>query len=477
MKTEGTEMNNARTPRILLATAAIAGASLAAAIDTWEPVKNGTSIPTAAQQANHTTSEHWIGYSDGRVYAKLSSNSWMRLDSAVNPGGTVVNVAPNLPVTAIATVKNYDGLTGYVAFMGNKYQGKLWKVGCNKGTTSWRDLGITEAWNVSANQINGTVYVTSSIGVRYSTDGGATFTTTAPANDPYRPAGATGAVAAVATKPGTETVVVGMTSGEVWIGFGVAAGKVPSWHKVSTVQGKAALPERMVTGIAIDSRDASGKTFYAAFGDGAGRALWATRNGGQSWYAIGDEGLAFASVAVPAAPTATSLYATTSWEMYRSDDNGTTWFRTPRWSGRNIALEYRSHDTSALVRPIKHSIRFKNMGSVPVRLNHALLSYRYTHEGVANSTYYPLYQPSGYYVSATIANLGTERRVNITVDSDVQIPVGGTSPEIVGALGKLDNSYFGQYNDFSFVEDPNWTYNPYFPMFIGGTQVWGFARR
>ena len=80
-------MNNARTPRILLATAAIASASLAAAIDTWEPVKNGTSIPTAAQQANHTTSEHWIGYSDGRVYAKLSSNSWMRLDSAVNPGG------------------------------------------------------------------------------------------------------------------------------------------------------------------------------------------------------------------------------------------------------------------------------------------------------------------------------------------------------------------------------------------------------
>lgn len=324
-----------------IAAVALGGLSQAATIDTWEPVKSQGAIPSTVRQNPSNPDQVWIGYSNGEVYlssnGRLDAPTWNRLDSASDGHGGVVDAAPGLAVTSIAPMANFDGYTAYVSFAGTQQGGKLWRVDWNRTGLTWTDLTgrlpYGDVWNVSFNPRAGVLYVTTAGGVAYSMDNAQTFTTSAPYNDPYQPP-TEGKTSAVAVNPLNETAVVGTTSGEVWLASRITPPWTIAWTKLSSGYW-GALPSQLVSSVAVDLRDAGGKTFYASFGGRVEKSAWVTRTGGQFWNPIvapnipvygNGFGSIVANLSVAPAPNATTLYATTEYGPFRSDDNGTTWF-------------------------------------------------------------------------------------------------------------------------------------------------------
>lgn len=474
-----------------LSLAATAAQAQTLPIDAWEPLKSGAAIPSTTRQSGLDPDQVWLGYTDGKVYlstsGRVASPAWTRLDSAEDGRGGIVNSAPGLAVTSIAPTYTHDEYSAFVSFAGTQQGGKFWRVVKGRGGLSWTDLTSNlpygDVWNASVNPNNGTLYVATGGGVAYSTDFGATFTTVQPANDPLLPPSGS-ALSAVAVNPVSDIVVVGTTNGEVWLVFGAKAG-TPSWTRIDSGHW-GGMPRNLVSSIAIDSRDASGKTFYVSFGGRTDKAVWTTRTGGQFWVSIHNPnipaygngfGAIVSSVStVPGTGSIRTLYATTEYGAFRSDDDGATWFKTARWSGSNVVAEYKHSDNQVVGTQLYPNIRLRNVGSVPVQLKNIKFRYRYTREGNATETYMLDYSP--YTVTRTIGALNAERALDLTIASSATVAAGQVSGEIQGRVAKSDWSNFDQSNDFSYLQTAaSWTLNPYIAVYAGGNQVWGaFAR-
>lgn len=469
----------------------IASNANALPIDTWEPLTSGAAIPSTVRQSTTSPDQVWIGYTDGKVYlstnGRASIPSWNRMDSASDGHGGVVNTAPALAVTSIAPLASNDEYTALVSFAGTQQGHKLWHVMYGRGGLSWTDLTPNlpygDVHNVSFNPRAGIVYVSTSGGVAYSTDRGETFTTVQPANDPFLPPSGS-AVSAVAVNPVSDITVVGTANGEVWLAFGAKAGN-PSWTRISSGSW-GSMPEKQVSSVAIDARDASGKTFYVSFGGRTDKAIWTTRTGGQFWTSIHNPnvpvygngiGAVVSSVStVPGSGAISTLYATTEYGAFRSDDDGATWFKTTRWSGSNVAAEYKHSDNQVVGNQLYPNLRLRNLGSVPVQVKNIKFRYRYTREGGATESYMLDYSP--YTVTRSIGALGAERALDLTIASSATVAAGQVSGEIQGRVAKSDWSNFDQSNDFSYLQTAtSWTRNPFIAIYVGGNQVWGaFAR-
>lgn len=474
-----------------LSLAATAAQAQILPIDAWEPLKSGAAIPSTVRQSASSPDHVWIGYTNGNVYlstnGRASTPSWNRMDSASDGRGGVVNTAPGLAVTSIAPLTSNDEYTALVSFAGTQQGHKLWRVMHGRGGLSWTDLTPNlpygDVYNVSLNPRADIVYVATAGGVAYSTDRGVTFTTVQPANDPFLPPSGS-AVSAVAVNPVSDITVVGTTNGEVWLAFGAKFG-TPSWTQINSGHW-GSMPQNLVTSLAIDSRDASGKTFYVSFAGRTDKAVWTTRTGGQFWVPIHNPnvpaygngiGAIVSSVStVPGASPIATLYATTEYGAFRSDDDGATWFKTARWSGSNVVAENKHSDNQVVGSQLFPNIRLRNLGSVPVQVKNIKFRYRYTREGSATESYMLDYSP--YTVTRSIGALNAERALDLTIASSATVAAGQVSGEIQGRVAKSDWSNFDQSNDFSYLQTAtSWTRNPYIAIYVGGNQVWGaFAR-
>ncbi len=142
-------------------------------------------------------------------------------------------------------------------------------------------------------------------------------------------------VSAIAVAPGNADVVwVGHNNGDVYVALNGTAG-APTWLKVDT-----ALPNRVVTSIAIDGSDS--RIVYASFGGFSPDCLWRTTNGGATWQDISGSGgnglpdVPVRSVAIhPFLPS--WLYAGTDVGVFASEDGGETW-HVPHDGPSNVAV-------------------------------------------------------------------------------------------------------------------------------------------
>ncbi|MBK8801689.1 MAG: hypothetical protein IPN71_06435 [Fibrobacteres bacterium] len=485
------------SPRSTVALAATLGAlSHAASIDTWEPLKSGTAIPSAVRQSPTSADHVWLGYSNGDVYfstnGKLATPAWSRLDSAADGHGGTVNAAPGLAVKSIAPLWSYDSYSAIVVFAGTQQGGKVWRVDHNRGGLAWTDLTSKipygEVLNVSLNTRAGILYLATTAGMVYSFDNGQTFTTVRPQNDPFQPP-TESPVSAVDVNPVIDQAVVGTANGEVWLSFNPKFTSSPAWTRISTFNRGQNLPSQTVTSVAIDSRDASAKSFHVTYGGRISQAVWTTRTGGQFWSAVhnpnipvygGGFGTVVSDIGVAPAPGASTLYAMTEYGPFRSDDNGTTWFSTARWSGRNLAVEYYTDSKSDPVQDIRPMIRIRNLGTTDASIAGARLRYKFTPNGTEPlvATVYNTSWPWNSSVALS-GTSGSETTAEYLVSGTQKIAAGATGAEIQSSIHKANwSASLIQSDDFSFQADAyNWNsnpkLNPWIELWLNGTKVWG----
>jgi len=313
-------------------------------IDDWEPREDAIAVPSFVRQGPTSLDQVWMGYSDGRLYVSESTGrtaapSWIRLDSASDGHGGIVDVAPGSAVTAIAAEYSNDGYSAYVAFAGSEPTGKFWKVSSTSNGLTWTDLSSRlPAGDIQYVEISGwtsVVYVLAAGRIWNSLDGGATFSTSFVYNEKYQPPvdTLTSTVSAFNRNARKDQLVAGTIDGQIWTARPVTPPNNPTWTKISGDAGSP-LPSTIVTSIAFDDRDTSGKTIYASFGNAASEPLWVTRDGGQNWSSLRkpstSANLEVGGVSVALAPGATTLYCSTNAGTFRSDDNGATWTNKPR---------------------------------------------------------------------------------------------------------------------------------------------------
>jgi hypothetical protein len=439
----------------VLGTSTIASAQ---SIDAWEPVKTGSAIPSTATVSSVTGSA-WIGYSDGSVYFTSSPDSaapsWQRMDQGLS---TKV-------VTTIAAADSYDEYIAYVGYNSSAYDSEVYRVMYAHGNVNWTKqlsvpglIGVSTAPGVSSN-----VYVAASGGVLYSKDSGATWSSTNAANDPLTPPSGC-AISAVGGSKRHDIALVGCTNGDVFSVMGLKSGS-PQWTRLDNGY-YSPLPDRMVTRLQIDERDAGGKTFLAVFSGTGTTSTWITRTGGSAWLPASVPVTQVAgpypnilTASLSPAPSGTTLYAQgVNLGAVRSDDDGATWFRTPRWSGRNVAVEYRRNDSNVTGNEIKASFRVKNLGSVPFAMDSIAISYAFTPDGNQAQTYTCFYSDYGCQnISGTVAG-GTLMLDFVNVHATV--PAGQSSGRIDVRVNKNDWSAYNQSNDISFIASAtDWTLN------------------
>ena len=212
----------------------------AQSIDSWEPVHSGTSIPASAAQS-HRTSSAWIGYSDGQVYftSAVDYPDWTRMDRNSNRG-IPFDMGFVHSVTAIATADSYDDYIAYFGFYSEKNYSSLWRCMYNRGGIHWEELApktFQGLLGVSTNPLDyRKLYVATSNGVHYSSDYGASWTTSNP-NDPLTPPSGANISAVISSPEIRDHIIVGCDNGEVWEVSGARAGN-PSWTQLSSGTGR-----------------------------------------------------------------------------------------------------------------------------------------------------------------------------------------------------------------------------------------------
>ena len=462
----------------------LATSVMAAPIDTWEPVKSGPTyiVPTAATVRSTGTTSKWIGYDNGDIYwngTQVNFANFYALDT----------VRPGLPTAIAASGSNDDdwaivSYTTYSAYPRNPlYQ--IFITHNGPSTSAFAPQGATgDVLGVSVNPANSDIlYLATTTG---AFAGSRTTRVFVPklANDPLKvPTGR--AISAVGQATSNDVTVVGTDNGQVWVVFGLKAG-TPSWTRIDLVNGVSAMPAAVVSKVDVDSRDLSGKTFVVSFG-GYGLNARITRNGGQSWTEIPKalfeteivgsvSNVSFAPVA-----GATTLYGYSIGHHgfatgLRSDNNGSAWYATTRWSGSNLAVEYKHLDNTVVGNQLFPNFRIRNLGSVPVSLSGDVVEYLFTPEGTSPLNYYLDYSPYGSAgVTGTFPNYdGISTRLALTLPSYATVPADGVSGEIQGRVAKADWSNMNQANDSSFLAAAtDWKLNPKVRLLVNGTNVWG----
>jgi hypothetical protein len=194
-----------------------------------------------------------VGYQNGDVY--LSSNAdlprptWRRVDTWTDPAGGQHDL-PNNVVLASA-VNPCNAQEAIVGFAGTTQGTKIYRT-ANGGQT-WLQVGIGhEVWGLSYNPLAASrIYAAGPNGVvSYTTDGGATWTTTQPAGDPLLanlPGGATKSIStALVMQNSPGHIWIGTTAGEIWATFDAGA----TWDRKDDDNlsvGAPPLPARSIT--------------------------------------------------------------------------------------------------------------------------------------------------------------------------------------------------------------------------------------
>ena len=458
--------------------------AFAASIDDYEPVRSGSTIPSTADRSSMTDSA-WIGYSDGSVYftgdTYAQSVNWLRMDKGTNLG-LPFDMGFSKTVTAVASADSFDEYIAYVAFHSEKYYSQLYRCTYSRGGITWTDLSsasFTDIEGVSVNPIaRGRVYVASSSAVRYSVDFGKTWSDSS-AGDPLTPpSGAKISAISASRTNRADWIVVGATNGELWLATDARSGAA-SWVRLD--QGLSAnLPDRVVTRVQVDDR-LSPPAILAVFGGANSQSTWTSMNGGQTFVPSqnpivsgGNPKPSVISGSLSPLAGDTSIYGQVIGSgAIRSDDNGQTWFQTSRWSGKNIAVEYKHIDTSD-GNQLYPALRVKNLGSVAVALNSLKFQYRFTPDGTASQTFTCDYSPFGCNnIAGTIANGGLLQLV--IANTSATVAPGQSSGEIQGRVAKSDWSIYNQSNDYSFVREAlTWRQNRHVQLFDAqGTWLFG----
>ncbi len=450
----------------------------AQSIDSWEPVNSASSVPSSSAKSFRTSSA-WIGYPDGSVYftsnRESAAPSWTRMDKGTTMGHPFdANI--HSPITAIASADSFDDYIAYVALASEHYYGRLFRVMYNRSGVTWTDLSEArlDVRGVSVNPLDTSrVYVPGAYtGVKYSSDRGTTWQNDDP-NDPLTPPSGAG-VSAVATNfgGGRDTIVVGTATGEIWLLKG-ARSETPKWESVG--QG---LPSGVVTKVDIDERDPSGNTLYAVVRS----QLWATHTGTAGWQQLrvsplfsGYPSPSPLSASLSPNPNATTLFAQIERfsTAVRSDDDGRTWFGSPRNSGRNLVVEYMHQDRETKGNQIMPSLRVRNLGSVPIALDGLTFKYFFTPEGSGQQA---LYCDWSSYGCDRIQASVERGLITITLRglSEVVAP-GDVSGPIQVRVANTDWSMQDQSNDNSYMQDAtDWHVNEHVLLSDAeGHWLWG----
>lgn len=478
------------TPRLAslqflpLALAAFSGASVAAPIDTWEPVKSGSvyNIPTAATVRSTITASKWIAYNNGDVYFNGSQVNFTNFYATDT-------IRPGVP-TSIAASGSYDddwAIVSYTTYMGRP-RNPLYQIFITHNgpsTSVFNPQGATgDVLGVSMNPANSDIlYLATTTG---AFAGSRTTQVFVPklANDPLQVPSGRG-ISAVSQSSTTDITVVGTDSGEVWLVNGLKAG-APSWTRIDLVHGVSVMPQAIVSKVDVDSRDHSGKTFVVSFST-RGLNARITRNGGQSWTelpnALFESDIVGSVYNVSFAPVdgATTLYGFSIGHHgypigLRSDNNGGAWYHTSRWSGLNLALEYKHTFGGTISNQLAPNFRVRNLGSVDVSLSGKSLEYLFESEGNQDLSYQLDYSPYGSAgVTASFPTYAyTAKKLVLTLPTYGTVSADAVSGEVQGRVWKSDWSNFDQSNDSSYIASASdWTLNPRVRLLVDGNNVWG----
>jgi hypothetical protein len=249
----------------------------------------------------------------------------------------------------------------------------------------------------------------------------------------------------------------------------------------------AGLPDRMITRLQIDQTDTSGKTFLVVLAGNSTDAVWITRNGGQWWQAAaspivsgGAPGGQLLSASLCPGPATNTLYAElVGFGAIRSDDGGQTWFTTPRWSGLNLAVEYKHYDRDPHSNQLMPIFRVRNLGSVTVPAGDLRFQYLFTPEGDAAQTYWCDWSPMCIWTSSGCSNItGTVNGGLLEIivgQTSATVAPDQASGEIQGRVTKSDWTAYDQSNDLSFIADAyDWRLNRHVQLRDAqGRWLWG----
>jgi hypothetical protein len=460
-------MNHRFLQGAIVAAVAVSGVANAQ-VDSWEPVRSGNAVPTFAN-ATDVGTHQIVAYADGTILAASSSatSSWQSLTiferDTVRFNGT--------PIAAVAFENNL-WWSGYFAIR-SRNGGSVFQFGQSANNPGWhsdltptlptRDIigfsGVNESSPILLS--NGQAWY-GNIGY----PGTNWSTTPKPAHVPFVPP--TGSqlstvdVIRTSIQYNASSALVGTLNGEVWFVNQPGTANA-TWRRLDQYQGKS-LPAVQVNRVQIDRRDATGKTFLVVLNTafaGSGASTWITKDGGTNWTSLSE---AITTTGQPAqlitasftlAANATGSYygatgnlpANTTIGM-RSDDAGKSWFFTPRWSGQNIAVEYRHYDNSIVGNQLYPTVRLRNLNSVPVKLEGLNLKYVFTPDGAAATNYFFDYSPYG---SAAVQGSAVNGVLTLALHGQNLVAAGDASGEFVGRVAKTDWSNFDQSNDISYM--------------------------
>jgi hypothetical protein len=468
----------------LLATILATGAASAAGIDQWEPVNTGTAIPSSAERSV-TTGSAWVAYSNGSVFftsnADAATPQWQRMDKGTNMGQPY-DMAFVKPITALAVADTNDEYVAYVAMHSEKYYSSLYRCTYGRGNVTWTDLSaaasISDLEGLSVNPLAPSrVYAATSTGVSYSIDRGTTWQATA-AGDPLAlPTGTPISAVGAANKTRGDWIVAGGTNGELWLVIGARSGTA-SYTRLD--QGYSAnLPDRIVTRIQVDDT-INPPAILAVFGGANNQSTWISKNGGQAFapmqnpiVASGNARPTVLSASLSPNRGDATLYGQVLGSgAIRSDDSGQTWFQTPRWSGKNVAVEFKHLDRTDgnQLFPV---FRVKNMGSVPATLKGLTFNYWFTPDGTATQSYACDSTPYG---CSNVRGAVSGAMLTVTYSNvSATVPVNQSSGEVMGRVWKSDYSAYNQNNDYSFSRDAyDWQLNRHIRLTDAqGNWLWG----
>jgi hypothetical protein len=385
------------------------------------------------------------------------------------------------PITATAVADTNDDYVAFVAMHSEKYYSRLYRCNYSHGNITWTDLSsasISDIEGLSVNPLNVTrVYAATSSGAYYSADSGNTWQTTSYGDPLVPPSGAAVSAIGASGMSHGDWIVVGAANGELWLAGGARSGTA-SWTRLD--QGYSSnLPDRVVTRVQVDDTTTP-PAILVVFGGANDKSTWISQNGGQSFSSLrnpivsaGNPRPTLLSASFSPLRGDSTLYAQVLGSgAVRTDNGGVAWFQTPRWSGKNIAVEYK-HLDRADSNQLYPNFRVKNLGSVPVAIKGLTVRYTFTPDGSVAQNYACDFSPYGCSnISGTVTGGSltvSYANVNATLSENQ------SAGEVQNRVWKVDYSNYNQSNDYSFDKTAyDWQLNFHVQLSDAqGNWLWG----